>query len=76
MIFGKDESVYKFEQFTKVIVIPNLLRILSLYVYPLICENKYIRFLKKIKINQTDTVDIIKKIEKEENYAEDQPSKR
>lgn len=57
-------------------VIPNLLRILSLYVYPVLSENKLIRFLKKIKINHYDTPEIIKKIEKEENYAEDQQERR
>ena len=67
-----DESVYKFEQFTKVVVIPNLLRLLSLYVYPLFSENKYIRFLKKLKINQLDVVEIITLTEKEENYAQDE----
>ena len=51
------------------VIIPILLKILNLFVYPLISENKYIRFLKKIKINQLDTTDIIKKIEKEENFT-------
>lgn len=58
------------------VVIPNLLKILSLYVYPFISENKYARFLKKNKVNLIDTVDIIKKIDIEENYAEDQADRR
>ena len=60
----------------KIVVIPNLLRILSLYVFPLISDNPQIQFLKKIKINLFDTPDVIKKIESPDNYAPDQAEKR
>ena len=57
-----NESVYKFEQFSKVIVIPNLLKIMNLFIYPLYSENKFIRYLKKVKINCLDTQRIRKTI--------------
>ena len=35
-------------------------------------ENKYIRFLKKVKINLLDTPDIAKRIEKDEFFSQDE----
>lgn len=57
-------------------MIPNLLKILNSYVYPLAATHKMVRFFKKVRINHMDMPEIIKKLDGEENYADPQEEKR
>ena len=70
--FFKDEekSAYTLETSIKTIVIPNLLKIINLYAYPLNCRHRFVRFTKKNRINQLDVTEVAKKVDEKDSYAE------
>lgn len=76
MLFSEDKDVYSLDALTKTVVIPNLLKILNLYVYPQISENKSSRFIKRNKINHLELEEIFLKYDRVENEAGEQKEKR
>jgi hypothetical protein len=71
-----EKSVYSLDTSLKTIVIPNLLKILNSYVYPLNSGNRMVRFFKKVRINHLDMPEIIKKLDSPESFADPQEEKR
>ena len=50
---SEDKSIYTFDTLIKTIIMPNMVKILNAYIFCLHSENKFIRFIRKNKINQT-----------------------
>lgn len=62
MFSDNSKSVYSFDSTIKTYIIPNLLKILNLYIYPFVSQNKFSRFFKKTIINHLDISEMIKKL--------------
>jgi hypothetical protein len=67
-----EKSVYALDTSLKTIVIPNLLKILNSYVYPLTADHKMVRFFKRVRINHLDMPEVIKKLDAPESFADPQ----
>lgn len=65
MFSDNTKSVYSFDSTLKTYIVPNLLKILNLYIYPFVSSNKFSRFFKKTMINSLDISEVIKRLEKE-----------
>ena len=65
MFSDNTKSVYSFDSTLKTYIVPNLLKILNLYIYPFVSSNKFSRFFKKTMINSLDINEVIKRLEKE-----------
>lgn len=50
------------DQVIKVATIPTFIKILYIYAYPLVSDHKYIRFLRKNKLNSMDLPEMISKL--------------
>lgn len=62
-LLAKEKSVYELDQVTKNLVLPNLLKIVNMYVSELLVDCPVARFVSANKINHMNPKDFFKKID-------------